>query len=722
MNPSTSVIHFNCQHCGTLLTVPAEMAGVTGPCPQCRASITSPQFTPPPPPPEPINPFAAIVQHQQAVAAQTAAAQASAAAAGYGPMAARPPAPVELGTAPVQGPVPQTSLPPMPSVAPAPQGQFPLPAGLMPQPAQTPEAPLTLGSLWNQSPTSAPAAATATATATAPSALAAPVGTATEGVRMTGVWPPSPTGVAGAASNSPGNGVFSGNGNGTGNGNGHGSANPLGRSTGAHPVMDRLLQTTPPLTAAAPGMSTGAHAIPAAMPTTTPGYQDRSSAPPKRRMSSSRDTGRRGAMWMAMFMAILVIAGVSWFFRDQLRATWLSYTMKDDEEEVQTDPSMTAPSMGSSASASNPSLPKALPVAEPKVVPPSPPATTEPPSTAETPQQPKEVVLPPLPANGAPSVANGSPSSKLESPNAKASPAAPATGPESASGSGTSAPKPAEKPTPSAPAHGLVEVPGATVPPPVASTPSAPPPAPAILTGITPETKPALEALQKFFHAKTWEERLPFVQAPKSMKPIMEDYYKTVSDGPLYPSHIRLLRHNKAPETGPPQCVFEVAGGGLKQPLPLMVETAEDGWKVDWLTFTEFKDDLLLKFLESPQTEPARFHVLMRRAHYFDDDVPSLDKKMCFQVMPPAPGFTGDVFAIKGSPLSRELEKNIGWDVSQAAAVVELQWRKDERYQWVEMTELVQLNWRNVEPANVARTKEASEPTLPTAVKAEAVE
>jgi hypothetical protein len=135
-----------------------------------------------------------------------------------------------------------------------------------------------------------------------------------------------------------------------------------------------------------------------------------------------------------------------------------------------------------------------------------------------------------------------------------------------------------------------------------------------VVTGVTPETQPALDALQNFFHAKTWQERFPFVQAPKSMKPLMEQYYSANPDGPLYASHIQMIRYDKSPETGPPLCVFQVSGGGLRQPLPIMVDITDQGWKVDWLTFTEFRDELLLKFLETSQAEPARFHVLMRRA------------------------------------------------------------------------------------------------------------
>jgi hypothetical protein len=68
------------------------------------------------------------------------------------------------------------------------------------------------------------------------------------------------------------------------------------------------------------------------------------------------------------------------------------------------------------------------------------------------------------------------------------------------------------------------------------------------------------------------------------------------------------------------------------------------------------------------------------------------------------PGFTGDVFAIKGTSVSHDLDKFLGWDVSQAPAVVELQWRKEGEYKWVEMTNLIQLNWRNIEPASDKET------------------
>ena len=503
MTPATNVLHFHCQSCGSLLTVPMEMAGVTGPCPHCRATITSPTA--------PVS-TTAVLQP----AAMTAA-------------------------------VPAASRPPDPAVA-----------------AWTPPAPATMNPLPH-------------------------------GSGMTGAaWPPA---------TSP-------------------------STAAAHPVMDRLLQGQMPAGRQAPDYA-------------TPPYQHRSPGPARRRGMSSRDQNRRGAMWAALFMGMLALAGTTWFFREQLVTAWRTYTLKQEESE---NPEPSGQTVAAPATPPGQGAP-----------PPAPDAgfnpTAAPPQTV-TPKAPEPATVP-----------------------AAVPPKPPAGG-------------------------GLVEVapttPASGPPVNIAVAPAAP--VEPVLQGITEAAQPGLDALRKFFAAPTWETRLPYVQAADAMKPLMEQYYKSNPDGPIPVAHIQLIRHDKSPETGPQHCVFQVSGGGIKQPLPIMVEEdGSSGWKVDWLTFTEFKDNLLARFMEGPQPEPARFPVFMRRAHYFDDDVPALDRKTCFQISPPMPGNMWDVFALKGTPLARELDRQLGWDVSQAAAVVELQWRKEDRYQWIELTAVPQMNWRNVE-------------------------
>ena len=243
-----------------------------------------------------------------------------------------------------------------------------------------------------------------------------------------------------------------------------------------------------------------------------------------------------------------------------------------------------------------------------------------------------------------------------------------------------------------------------------------------VFVNATPDAQPAASVLKQFFSAKTWQDRLAFTQAPEVIRPLMERYYGANSDGSLPISRIELIRHDRAPEMGSPHCVFQVSGPGMEQPLPVMVESSPDGWKVDWLTFTEFKDKLLSRFLHTWTDEPGRFHVMMRRTHYFDEDVPNLDKKYCFELTPPEPGVSGFVFVPKGNLLARELDKSLGWEITNVAAIVELQWRKQDRYQWVEMTAVPQYNWRgpDAKKSAAAGSPDATKPmTVEKAMPAE---
>ena len=74
MNPD--MLQFQCGFCHTILTVPAQMAGVSGPCPSCGQTVTSPTPAPAVPPVQQWSP-------------PPLAAQAPA------PAPARPPAPLQ---------------------------------------------------------------------------------------------------------------------------------------------------------------------------------------------------------------------------------------------------------------------------------------------------------------------------------------------------------------------------------------------------------------------------------------------------------------------------------------------------------------------------------------------------------------------------------------------------------------------------------------------------
>lgn len=443
------------------------------------------------------------------------------------------------------------------------------------------------------------------------------------------------------------------------------------------------------------------------------------------REAGSHDKGkRRGALLGALFMITLALAGTGFFFKEQVILYWKRALIKWKSHDV-VEPTAsitiakpTPPNTGTSPAAFNPNTPVSNDpiVAIPQVntgtsLPvPTPPVAIKEPIVAPTSPDNGSSPKPPLPN---PPVNSGDPVEPLNKvelgpdgkPVLKALPVDQVSSPLPQPAINTTIPNPAS----------LVEVPNLHDKP--LGKVDAYSGEDKIFVSASPEAQPAVNVLKQFFAAKKWQDRLALTQAPDKVRPLMERYYGANNDGPLRISRIELIRHDRAPEMGTPHCVFQVSGPSMEQPLPVMVESSNDGWKVDWLTFTEFKDNLLKRFLQTWSEEPGRFHVMMRRTHYFDDDVPNLDKKYCFEMSPPEPGFSGFVFVPKGNLLARELDKSLGWEVTNVAAVVELQWRKQDRFQWVEMTAVPQYNWRGPDSAKVATAPPPDDSANPVVVE-----
>ena len=377
-------------------------------------------------------------------------------------------------------------------------------------------------------------------------------------------------------------------------------------------------------------------------------------------------------MVAALIMGLLVIAGAGWFFQDQLKAAWRVHQQEKSPE--QSDPSVASTEPEAKKEATAPESDPPETIAKPQDL-----ATrtfdpTAPPK--QTPPQPSESPTPQL--------GNASGGNRLNM---------------------TSPPVMIPPKLDPPPATDLMEVP--TPPSVIPKAMPAPSEMVEITVKATPETQSAVAMLKKFFAAKDWKERLKYVQLPDQMQPNMEDYYAANKDGPILINRIELLRHEKAADGDVPHSVFEVAGPDLETPLPIMVADSKDGGRVDWLTFTEFKDRLLLKFGQTYTEQPARFHVMMRKFHYFDDDVPQRDSKQCYELQPPMPGFMVNVFVEKSSALAKELDRRIIWDVT-SAAIVELKWRKQDNYQWIELVDVPQYHWRSVPPGEQLVAKPAA--------------
>ena len=211
---------------------------------------------------------------------------------------------------------------------------------------------------------------------------------------------------------------------------------------------------------------------------------------------------------------------------------------------------------------------------------------------------------------------------------------------------------------------------------------------------IPPSAKPAVEALKKFLASKSLEERLPYTLGADLMKPLMERYYSRAPDGPVMVDHIQFVRMDPNPELGSGKhCILSLENKTWEFSVPVMLEEKEDGFKVDWVSFVEFKDRMLEKFFQSYQEGKACFHVGIIRHHYFEDGVPNLDRKDAFRVSPAPPNpFQASVFLDKDSELGQELRSRMPWE-THVWAVVELEWKKLGSQQWVELSAVPQMHW-----------------------------
>lgn len=539
------------------------------------------------------------------------------------------------------------------------------------------------------------------------------------------------------------------------------------------PLWQRLPQAgveqTSPAVASKEAHSTAASGPQAIAPEAglTPGNFTRSTPPlepqaapgRKQRRGSSRGDRRWGVLFGALFFIGLALAGAGWFFQDQVKIYWglaMARLQSTDAPDASgTDPDVaallknvkvaTGPGGGQrkpevASTDSKEPAPAVKPAggdtASPKGPVSAPPQTAV--NTKPEPAAPEKLEREsnPVIAGAVTNTPHPSASPQVETTKPPGIPSAPTSEPPkapSAVAPEVSSDPPAKKALPVDSDEAPMKSPNRDLPetispvPPGPRTPATPalvevPPSAKGAASAAPgedkpvfvkanaDAKPAADVLNQFFQAKTWQERLLFTQPQEKLRPLMERYYADNPDGPLRVSSIELIRHEKTPEIGTPLCIFQVSGPDIPEPLPVMVESSPDGWKVDWLTLMEFKGKLLLRYLQKWQDEPARFHVMVRRTHYFDEDVPALDSKHCFELMPPTPGYSGYAFVPKGSPLAQNLDRNIGWEVANVAAVVELRWRKQDRYQWVEITAVPQFNWRSALPAIPVAQADKSSP------------
>lgn len=212
---------------------------------------------------------------------------------------------------------------------------------------------------------------------------------------------------------------------------------------------------------------------------------------------------------------------------------------------------------------------------------------------------------------------------------------------------------------------------------------------------VPPEAESALTALRHFLRAADWKTRARYSLRQGILNRAMEKHAREYGDGPIRVGEIEFVeRYAKNPGV-PPYSMFGLTGGTLPHRVLAIVEQPKGGPAlVDWEAFMEFRHDFLLKFLETEESPPQSFRVMLRRKHYFDHDVPNLGAKDSFQITQPNLNYEGHVFLAKESELGNKLANQLPWGTDMLV-IVQLVWKNNGTNQWVEIKDIPRYGWRS---------------------------
>lgn len=208
----------------------------------------------------------------------------------------------------------------------------------------------------------------------------------------------------------------------------------------------------------------------------------------------------------------------------------------------------------------------------------------------------------------------------------------------------------AEPPPPPA-----VPKPSPVIPPPPVETSPAPEP-PTVNVIAAPEA-----ALKAFLSAPDWQSRAKHVLHAERVAEKMKAYHADTTDEPTTALSLKVDASHEAPEKGARFFTYLVSTESLPAGFPVVIVETPDGWKVDWESFVEFRDDHFRRFAAGEGRDTGAFHLVVRNTHYFGEAFTGSDKLTPFRVDPPMTERNQYAFVPTGSELHKLLAASTEW-------------------------------------------------------------
>jgi hypothetical protein len=248
--------------------------------------------------------------------------------------------------------------------------------------------------------------------------------------------------------------------------------------------------------------------------------------------------------------------------------------------------------------------------------------------------------------------------------------------------------------------------------PPVASLPPELPPAPVepspeIPSPPGPESPTATEpppikeiaapeaALKAFLSAPDWQSRAKHVLHPERVSKKMEAYHADVPDGPTTALSLAVIDTSQD-DAGKEAHLFTYLVGTETYPkgFPVVIVQTPEGWKVDWESFVEFRDDHFRRFAAGEGSDAGDFHLFVRNFHYFGAPFPGSNKLTAFRVDPPMTERDQYAFVTTGSDLHKTLAAATEWGHPLPLVLGLVRKKHADGKTHLEITSILAPNWR----------------------------
>ena len=223
-----------------------------------------------------------------------------------------------------------------------------------------------------------------------------------------------------------------------------------------------------------------------------------------------------------------------------------------------------------------------------------------------------------------------------------------------------------------------------------ASNPQAPP----------PEDAPRREAeitVKKFLAAATIGEVIPLILNAEKLGQTVQKYYGGNVVPPTPFDTIVLDTGARVPETNSRAFLFRVSSADRRQGFPICTEETPQGFKVEWEAFVQCRDRTHANFWKSPVAPAARLFVVLKRSHYFEEDVPNLEDYDCFSISSPNPDEDPVyAFAKKNSAFTQKYRTRLSWEASYFVVGTFSHVKSSNGSTHVEIEDIERFSWRNL--------------------------